>query len=192
MSDKTTPKLGTILSGDERRDAIHIAVAPVLARERLKPGEPVGLAVGRTDVADRFQPPLGLVDPFLQTIVEPGQQFYLFLYPQTITSLRHEWVHPAFDRGDGVPPASSPALVPTKEESRTWMGEFRERWNFNEDDIKRVAAYPDAYMTARDRDLHSKDELGEDYELFWKHLENITGRRFDEEWREGTGWSCVC
>jgi hypothetical protein len=36
------------------------------------------------------------VDPFLADPVQPGQMFWLFLYPQTITGLRHVWEHLAF------------------------------------------------------------------------------------------------
>lgn len=35
--------------------------------------------------------PVGIVDPFLRESVQPSQRFWLFLYPNTVTSLRHEW-----------------------------------------------------------------------------------------------------
>ena len=37
--DQTTPKVGTILTGSEGRDAIHFALAPMKAIENVKPGQ---------------------------------------------------------------------------------------------------------------------------------------------------------
>jgi hypothetical protein len=83
--------------GDRRRDAIHIAVAPVTAAERLTPGQHVGLVrEGDLELVGLCDRSIGVVDPFLATAVEPGQRFWLFLYPNTITGLRHVWTHPAF------------------------------------------------------------------------------------------------
>jgi hypothetical protein len=94
-----SPRLGSLIEdGDRRRDAIHIAVAPVMAAERLLPGQHVGLVSGDTEHVGAMEPNrcLGIVDPFLRQPVEEGQRFWLFLYPNTITSLRHYWAHPAF------------------------------------------------------------------------------------------------
>jgi hypothetical protein len=92
------PRLGQLITdGDRRRDAIHIAVAPVTAAERLAPGRHVGLVgEGGTELVGPCDRPIGIVDPFLAEDVEPGQRFWLFLYPGTIVSLRHIWTHPAF------------------------------------------------------------------------------------------------
>ena len=94
------PNLGKLITdGDRRRDAIHIAVAPVTARETLKPGQHIGFVpVGQIETVGMVdaERQIGLVDPFLTETVQPGQRFWLFLYPNTVTSLRHVWTHPAF------------------------------------------------------------------------------------------------
>src|SRR5262245_3338274 len=92
-------KLGELITDPAaERDAVHVAVAPVVAAEDLLPGQHVGFVtpgdheqVGATAIT------VGIVDPFLRQAVLRGERFWLLLYPQTITSLRHDWTHPAFD-----------------------------------------------------------------------------------------------
>ncbi len=81
--------LGTIITENEKRDAIHLAVENVVAKQALYPGQHVG-ADGTTNN------PVGIVDPFIRGRVLPGQRFWLVVYPRVITSLRHVWTHPAF------------------------------------------------------------------------------------------------
>jgi hypothetical protein len=90
---RDVPNIGELVEGDARRDAIHVAVAPVEAAEDLLPGQHVGLVSG---LASSASAPIGVVDPFLKAPVLKGQRFWLFLYPNTVTSLRHVWTHPAF------------------------------------------------------------------------------------------------
>lgn len=76
------PKLGELISdASAGRDAIHVAVIPMIATRVMKPGEHLSN---------------GIVDPYLKEPVKPGQRYWLCLYPQTTTSLRHVWTHPLF------------------------------------------------------------------------------------------------
>ena len=85
--------LGTKISEGEQRDAVHVAVLPVEAAHPMHPGDHVGLLNGKASFDAKEQ--VGIVDPFLSSRVQPGECFWLMLYPRTITSLRHEWTHPA-------------------------------------------------------------------------------------------------
>lgn len=81
------------------RDAVHVAVVAVTADYVLRPGERVEFS--RPDSVEWVRPAddreaIGVVDPFLRDAVLPGERFFLFLFPNTITGLRHVWQHPAF------------------------------------------------------------------------------------------------
>lgn len=100
---KDVPDVGRLIPEGEaaRRDAIHVAVAPVEAAECMNPGDRIGLdkegkAIMILDAQDGEV--LGIVDPYLKYMVNQGERFYMFLLPGTITGLRHLWTHPAFDR----------------------------------------------------------------------------------------------
>ena len=96
------PVLGKLVTGSAHRDAVHVAVVPVVAGQDLLPGDHVRLVAGRAlrlGLGMRRAPgvTIGVVDPFLDVaMVRKGECFWLCLYPGTITSLRHVWTHPAF------------------------------------------------------------------------------------------------
>ncbi len=103
------PKLGELAPECAGRDAIHVAVIPVVAARLILPGDPIKiLPDGRAD-SSGGDDSIGVADPFLEEPVVVGERFWLLLYPGTITSLRHIWSHPAF------PPTSPPAA---KEQDR--------------------------------------------------------------------------
>jgi hypothetical protein len=89
-------KLGQTPPEDAHRDAVHVAIVPMVASQQLAPGTPVGLNEDRQAVMAPREKALGVVDPYLQDPVEEGQRFWLCLKPGSITSLRHDWTHPAF------------------------------------------------------------------------------------------------
>jgi hypothetical protein len=98
------PVLGKIIEGQAFRDAIHIAVAPVVAGCDIRPGAHVQLNTSRpagTELKAIWCEPdnkaaIGIADPFLKEEIKRGQTFWLFLYPGTAEGLRHAWLHPAF------------------------------------------------------------------------------------------------
>lgn len=93
----TLPGLGQLLDDERKRDAVHVAIAPVTANEALQPGQHVGLVEpGNVDLIGRSDRPLGIVDPYLTEEVQAGQRCWMLLYPDSITDLRHVWTHPAF------------------------------------------------------------------------------------------------
>jgi hypothetical protein len=98
VADQTTPKIGTILDGSEGKDAVHIAVAPVRSEDVVSPGQHVAMNGTAWVTADiQTYKAVGIVDPFLTGPVEIGERFFVFLYPGTITGLRHVWTHPEFE-----------------------------------------------------------------------------------------------
>jgi len=87
--------LGTIIDNTAARDAIHLAVLPVVAGENLAPGHHIYLNGDKAFEAVTGKG-LGIVDPFLLEPVAKGERFWLIVYPRQITSLRHVWEHPNF------------------------------------------------------------------------------------------------
>jgi hypothetical protein len=95
-NERTLRSLGKIITDPQGKDAVHIAVAPVVANQTLQPGQHVGFVESNAEAVGKSKQPIGIVDPFMRDAIHAGQRFWLFLYPGTITSLRHEWTHPAF------------------------------------------------------------------------------------------------
>lgn len=100
MTEQYKPNIGELCEKGALRDAVHIAVAPVVAGHVLPPGHHVALDGRGKAIAvngdRRDEKTVGIVDPFLERWVDEGETFWLFLYPGTVTKLRHAWLHPAF------------------------------------------------------------------------------------------------
>lgn len=169
-------KLGKLIEGDAQRDAIHVAIAPVEAAEKLWAGEHVGIRPDGKAAKDVLK--LGIVDPFLNEPIYPGQKFYLCLYQFSVTGMRHHWAHPAFEIGE-------PAKVEPPPPSKRWITEFAER----------VGLSYGVLMDAAERHLEYGDYLtlgglleGQSVpEEFWTHYEAITGKK-----GSGSFFSCSC
>lgn len=172
-------KLGKLIDSDQQKDAIHIAVAPMVAAERLSPGQHVGLVGSAAGVA---RDTIGIVDPFLECVVMKGDRFWLFLYPNTVTSLRHEWTHPAFTNEPNKPDDAT-------SEAYTWLSDFAYTVGLSYHELMDGAKdylKTGAYLCQGGRweGVRVPDE-------FWKHYETVTGTKVDES-NLGTFFSCSC
>lgn len=103
-----------------QRDAVHIAVVPVQASDSFDPGEHVGVC-DKGEHATKTGPYVGIVDPFLRKRIMAGDTFWLFLYQGQVTTLRHEWTHPAFPNINRAP------VAPSISDERKRLAEFRMR-----------------------------------------------------------------
>ncbi len=181
MSDQSKLGLGRIITTPQQRDAIHIAVAPVVAARIMKPGEHVGL--NAEGLAIYSTEPIGLVDPFLKSPVAAGDKFWLFLYPGTITGLRHEWAHPAFGPEEKA--------ICDKADSEAWVRRYAQEHCFYDGDnaydvfMERVREGDIFY---HGDDLHSMGDCEDRDELF-RHLEILLGKRLSPD---EFNYTCSC
>lgn len=179
-----TPKLGQLIEENEQRDAIHVAIAPVVAGEKLSPGDHIGfLPDGR---AGEVKEPIGVVDPFLKKIVKPGERFFMLLYPGTITGLRHEWAHPAFTQAQKTDDE--------KTESEKWLRAYATQMNCYDEPEEAyqrlLKGLRNKEIFAHGSDLHRLYDL-DDAEDLRMHAERVLGIpiNFNDE---SFSFSCSC
>lgn len=204
MSDKRTvhtdalDTLGTLsLEETASRDAIHIAVEPVLSDEILYAGQFIGIENGKAST--KAKKLLGIVDPFLTGAIYPGNKFWMLVFPRTITSLRHVWSHPDFNEELKIP--SFPQGVSG---AKSWL----QNWCKSTGDI----TYEEL-IEVMDKGFVKSENPENGYELRWEnhhdyllsvgcdnstydipaevwiHVETILGRKLDSY---PSHFSCSC
>jgi hypothetical protein len=182
-----TLKLGLIIEAGREafRDAAHIAVAPIKSgASRLSAGDHVKLAADGRAITTAGEDTIGIVDPYLHTIVHENDTFWLFLYPGTITNLRHSWSHPAFAEevagmnGVHVPPLE--AVAEMKALLREW-GMYRSYDN--------VMLDADVWVKAG-RETESDEENIQEPAKFWDLYEKIRGVKLSERQKESYVYVC--
>lgn len=186
MANNAVDTMGMLLPDDVHgRDAVHVAVISAVAVELLLPGEHVGLCddgmdgCGDVKAGMYAKPQVGIVDPFLVDCVRDGERFWLFLYPRTITDLRHVWNHPAFPEAARLDPVDSAS--DEKRASENWLRDFCEVADCPS--YARVLAaakkVADGKVVGWDPDyLHFDgiDAHGDIPTEFWHHVEVVLGR----------------
>lgn len=188
--------LGTIIDDTQKRDAIHLAVEPVIAGEKLHPAESVFLKDGRAFTTGGEGKYLGIVDPFLFKSVREGERFWLVVYPRQITSLRHVWEHPDF------PASGETGVVSTdKAVSEQWLRDYCERSDCPDyDTVLRLATgeeitlheeYSASHNDGEYINVYGKDAHAEIPPEFWTHVEIVSGKKIPQNMR-ATYFSCSC
>lgn len=179
MSETQTSLGKLITSPDQPRDAIHIAVAPVTATQKLSPGQPIGFVTdGDTENVATSVRPIGIVDPFLSKMVFEGQRFWMFLYPNTITSLRHDWTHAAFKPENQI-----------KGASEIYIRHFADEAGLSYEEV--LYAAKDYLKLGEYLNQGGRWEGFVTPPEFWDHYEVVTGETVPADERGGF-FSCSC
>lgn len=164
-------KIGQLIEGNKQRDAIHVAVVPVIATDRLEPGEHISIHENYKAQYESRSGDIGIVDPFLKKAVYPGEKFWMFLVPGSITSLRHDWTHPAFGG---------------KEPSFAWMDQFTRDMYLSSQEL--IEAVNQAIATGDMVYIGDYDDgIPEE---FWDHYQVITGTVVPRD--ERPYFKCAC
>jgi hypothetical protein len=172
------PNLLTGPDFPQQRDAIHVAIIPVVAGENLDPGDKVVVTEGKAyrEKGDYD----GVVNPFYIGTTHSGRLFWLMLKPNTVRDMKHHWVSDKFpiEKNDVTP-----------EDSKVWLETYCKHndcpnLNVIIEAIKGTldssdreyyswgAEYDSEYLTFFGWDAHGKIP-----NEFWDHIENFIGEK---------------
>jgi len=186
--------LGTIIDESQKRDAIHLAVEPVIAGQDFSPGSHITVTNG---VAQPSKPGkgIGIVDPFLTENVKKGERFWFVMYPRKVHSLRHVWSHPDFPDEGGTTPQD-------KSVSEEWLRDFISGSDCPDYDTvmelinEGILPSPDSEYYANggvydEEYLHfnGRDAHGEIPPEFWVHAEIVLNKKLTNRPQY---FSCSC
>lgn len=176
MND-TQSLIGRLVRDDQQRDAIHVAVAPMKARVSMQPGQRVDVAGDEAFPTDGRG--VGIVDPFLGGAVPTGARCFIFLHPNTVTGMRHQWAHPAFANNDDE----------RKTAAQGWMDQYAESLGSHSSElIERAQDYLKHGEYWSEGARFDGEYLPDD---FWKHYQTITGETVSEN-AQSSFFSCSC
>lgn len=191
--------LGTFpIPDNSGRDAIHLAVEPAIAGARLRPGE-------RAKIEDGIAVPAahdatGIVDPFLDGLVQSGQRFWFVVLPRTITSLRHVWSHPAFPEAASYHTDADEHYVAPQTVAERWLRDYAKRIDEPFDNLidaaKRFVKRGDYFYGTRVNDedgdgYFGKFEGQETHPEFWRHYQDYTWTVVPDE-KQRSFFTCSC
>lgn len=161
-----SPKLGSMPTDTDVRDAIHIAIYPATAGRVLYPSQVVEIRNGVAHPSQTSTSGVGIVDPFLKHTVLAGTKVWICLYPGSITSLRHDWTHPDINN-------ELLSEEDVKAVSERWMRNYSDSTGISYSDLlSRFAGDNEGWLPV---------------EEFWYHYSVITGDKDPTHY-----FSCAC
>lgn len=194
--------LGKKPGPEMKKDAIHIALMPCVAGQKLHPGDHVGLKpdgkMYRRGIKES-----GIVDPFLEETVETGERFWLFFYQNSITGLRHEYDHPDFPN-ESVEKGTEESLS----YEQKYLNKVAEKLGFSYPELREVVL---TYVQGDDKisyclvsdefEIEDGDSRLEfwnghcrpEYSEFWKCFEKVENIEIDKRLMEDAWiFRCAC
>lgn len=181
-------KVGTLIDATAQRDAIHMAIAPIIADADYAPGTHVGfMDDGRVGIGAEKK--LGIIDPFLKRVVRENERCYIFLYPQTVTGMRHHWEHPAFE---GRELTHTPTEIAA---SKLWLEEYVRRVCPYDNDmidsgyVSFIRRAEEGEIFYHGTDCHGPGDVEDAWDLY-HHLSIVLGRKIDQG--SISVFSCSC
>lgn len=181
------PNLGSLITEQAEKDAIHIAVAPATAAVQLFPSQRVAMREDGSFEPATGDRALGIVDPFLSHPVPAGDRFWFVLFPGTVTGMRHEWQHPQFQRRqDSIVPTDPKSVARANLERAADLCDMSYK-GF----IERLSEFCESGEAFHMGTNESYKEIIFD-EKFWADFELVTGFKPKEgSWPE-MPFSCSC
>lgn len=177
--------LGRLASLGAGRDAVHVAIIPVVCEEEVEPGQPLKIEDGKVVKSEHFGR-VGIVDPFLDRPVDPLKSFYMLLNPGSITSLKHVWTHPAF--GDEVEAID--------DENMRFFREIAATCSMNVQKLLDAASdYAESgEYTYMGNNENYTDVTAREWEEFWRRWKVHTGKEavYKDFYDRGSFFSCSC
>ncbi len=187
--------LGSLITTPQKRDAIHVAITPVIVNdgETMYPGQHVGLvknSVTHVTGKGNSNKHLGVIDPYLKHPLFGDQTCWLFLYPQTVTGLRHDWTHPAFPATvENQPVPVVPPTPPVGTESKVYIQSFADEVGISYEEMMEAAH---DYLANGEYLVQGHRFMSQDVpDAFWDHYEVVTSSKVTKDQR-GTFFSCSC
>ncbi len=191
MAKDAVATMGALLPNDvSGRDAVHVAVFSAQSTEKLFPGQDLSIE-SRNDanaVVTSTGTLIGIVDPFIKAAIPPGERFWVYLYPRTITALSHKWSHPSFEATDSVY-----ATPDTKLSSEQWLRNFCAEYDnedYDFDMMKILKGVFDGDHWADYITIMGSDANGDIPIEVWHHCSIVFGKPIPKS--VPTYFSCSC